>query len=145
MFSRSFLLVFFSFIGILLISCKKENDTIPPQISISEPKENEIFKIDSLGKVEIHFNATFSDDEELGSYKIDIHSAAGHSHKSNLLISSFDTSITGALSGRQYVLHQHILIPHFPLSDTGQYHLLVFCLDKAGNQTTTFRTFEITK
>lgn len=143
---RSFLIASILVGLIAAVSCKKdEKDTTPPQIMLVEPEDHDVFKIDSLGSVEIHFNATFTDNEELGSYKIDIHSAEGHSHKSMRLTTAFDTLITGTLSGKQYIVHQHIHIPHFPVADTGHYHVLVFCLDKAGNQATTYRTVEIIK
>lgn len=124
-----------------MFSCNKdEKDKEAPSITLTEPEEGETFTIATGDSVEIHFNAIFSDNEALKSYKIDIHNAEGHSHKA---VESYDTVFTGALSGIQFFVHQHIFAHPFLISDTGHYHLVVYALDGNGNEQMAYREIHI--
>lgn len=128
--------------GLLIFSScsKEEKDKEAPSITLTEPEEGEQYYIQSGDSVEIHFNATFTDNEALKSYKVDIHNAEGHSHKAIL---SYDTIVMGTLSGTQYFIHEHIIAHPFHVSDTGHYHLVVYALDEAGNEQMQYREIHI--
>lgn len=127
--------------SLIFFACnKEEKDKEAPSITLTEPEEGESYVIGSGDSVEIHFNAAFNDNEALKSYKVDIHNAAGHSHKA---LASYDTVITGALSGTQYFIHQHIFAHPFAISDTGHYHVVVYALDEAGNEQMAYREIYI--
>jgi len=121
-------------------SCEKDDkDTQKPIITISAPEENEVLYIGS----EIHFEVDFSDDVELKSYKVDIHSNFdGHDHKSALTDDSvaftfqkswnFDAGLKNS-----HVHHHEIVIPSEidgKEISQGDYHFMVYCTDAAGNE-----------
>lgn len=123
--------------AVLLNSCDKE-DTKKPVINLIEPEDEEVF----FTGTEIHFEAEFSDDTELASYKIDIHFDDGHTHKSAGLVDevefSFQKSWDFEPGKKNALIHHHeIVIPELidgkPVK-TGHYHFMVFCTDKAGNE-----------
>jgi hypothetical protein len=130
-----FLLMVF---GVLMVSCSKDDkDTTKPQILILEPVEEQVFHPGEA----IHFGAEFLDNEELSSYKIDIHpNEDGHDHKSTKGEGewSFQKSWQFEAGKRNAnIHHEEILIPTevdgVPIH-TGDYHFLVYCTDKAGNE-----------
>jgi hypothetical protein len=118
-------------------SCDKE-DTKKPVINLIEPEDDEVL----FTGTEIHFEAEFSDDTELASYKIDIHFNDGHIHKSSGLEEEVEFSFQKSWDfepGKKNALihHDEIVIPEFiegkPVK-SGYYHFIVFCTDKAGNE-----------
>lgn len=118
-------------------ACKKDDvDSTKPEIVINEPEEEEQFAPGS----ELHLDVDFTDNESLNQYKVDIHSAEGHIHKSTAEKWVFEqTYDLGGLKNKH--VHEHIDIP--ATIDTGDYHIVVYCTDKAGNENNAFKTFEV--
>jgi hypothetical protein len=130
-------LLFMAF-GVLMVSCSKDDkDTTKPQILIEEPAMNQVFYPGD----EIHFGAEFIDNVELRSYKIDIHANEdSHDHKSTRGEGewSFQKSWEFEAGKKNAgIHHDEIVIPAevdgVPIH-TGDYHFLVYCTDKAGNE-----------
>lgn len=135
-----------SLTALFFTSCSDDDnnsvDTTRPIIVLNEPGEHQEF----LPGDEIHFDAYFSDNVELGSYKIEIHDASdGHSHER---ITNEEGVAWAYNETRQFDpglrnqnVHSHIDIPVLingePIKE-GHYHLGVFCTDKAGNQSQVF-------
>lgn len=132
-----YILIFTVFI---VSSCEKEKvDTEKPVITISGPEENEVLYIGS----EIHFEVDFSDDVQLKSYKVDIHSNFdGHSHKcsskEDSIAFSFQKSWNFDEGLKQSHIHHHeIVIPDeidAKKVAQGDYHFMIYCTDVAGNE-----------
>ncbi len=123
-----------------LQSCSSDDDsgidTQKPVIVLNEPTGHQAY----LPGEEIHIDADFSDNVELGSYKIEIHSAEdGHTHKVMDEFAEWFYSETAQLgTGLQNAeIHKHVPIPTeiggLPIEE-GHYHLGIFLTDKAGNQ-----------
>jgi len=120
-------------------SCEKdEEDTQKPVITIEGPEQNEVLYLGSG----IHFEVEFSDDTELKSYKVDIHSNFdGHTDKSTQHDSiswSFQKSWNFDAGQKNALVHHHeIVIPKEydgKEISQGNYHLMIYCTDAAGNE-----------
>lgn len=135
--------------AMLTVSCskdedpKEEKDTTKPQINLQSPANETSFNPGDA----IDFSAEFTDNVALGSYKIDIHFNDGHDHKAVAAEGewSYQQSWTFAPElTNETVSHNEIVIPEevdgVPILG-GEYHFLVYCIDKAGNET--FVTHEI--
>ncbi len=136
---------YFSMLLILVIflfqACNKENqDNEQPAITLNSPVEDQVIIAGTDTSI-ICLNAVFTDNEELKQYKINIHNAAGHGHKSAL--SGWDTTIIQPLSGRNRMVDFDIDLSNFPQKDTAYYHYMVYCLDQAGNESMIYRTIRI--
>jgi len=89
---------------------------------------------------DIHVEVDFYDNEELASWKIDIHWAGdGHDHQHKSANVSDDDHVkwsyekTGTLSGKTDHIHVHT--DKVPANvEEGEYHFGVYVIDKAGNQ-----------
>lgn len=126
-------------------SCDRDNDsdTTKPVINLIEPEEGDILKIgDEHG---IHFELELSDDRMLKSYKVDIHSNFdGHGHSASLTSTSSETvdfqfNKSWDVSGQKNanIHHHEIMIP--ANATPGDYHLMIYCTDAAGNQSSLAR------
>lgn len=115
-------------------------DTSAPVIELENPAYGEFFAAGNS----VHFEASFTDDIELGSYNIVIHdNFDGHAHgrvaKANedpgLLKWSFNQSYDFApgLKNSDVNLHDELEIPQNTMA--GPYHFIVSALDKSGNST----------
>jgi len=123
--------------ALLAASCKKDDvDNTKPTIVINEPEEEEQFALGS----ELHLDVDFTDNVELHQYKVDIHSAEGHIHKSTSEKWVFEKVYD--LSGMKNK-NVHALIDIPATIDTGDYHVIIYCTDKAGNESNAFKTFEV--
>ncbi|MCC8198575.1 MAG: DUF4625 domain-containing protein [Tannerellaceae bacterium] len=117
-------------------SCDDDGDTTKPTINLISPAEGAFLEIGKESGV--HFEAEFSDDEMLGSYKIDIHNNFddhGHETKSESTETvNFSFSREWDLSGLKNTTEHHhdIVIP--ANATPGNYHIIVYCIDAAGNQ-----------
>lgn len=131
----------------LLSACKKDDvDNTAPEITLNNPAMNQTLTIGST----IDFSCDFTDDVELKSYKIDIHSAAGHTHdeKSASVIEEghpwtyekswdFEKGLT-----QQTISNSLITVPDSVIGEegllepvlTGEYHFGVYCTDVSGNE-----------
>jgi hypothetical protein len=121
----------------LFVSCD-DGDTTKPVINLIEPAEGDSLLIgDEHG---IHFEAEFSDNEALSSYKIEIHNNfKDHGH--NTRAGSAEETVAFAwdsiyydISGKKNTeIHHHgVKIPEN--AKPGKYHLMVYCTDAAGNE-----------
>lgn len=136
--------------ALFLTACSSDDDATPdtdkPAITIIEPHNEDEFAPGG----EIHFEALFTDNVELRSYKIEIHDDFdGHDHattKSSQETNemnpwSFDETFTIPAGETSFNAEQHIDIPSVingnPISE-GRYHFGVFLTDAAGNQTEAF-------
>jgi hypothetical protein len=139
----------FVFGALIIMGCSSdEKDRSAPVITLMEPHADEAFAPGS----EIHFEANFSDNEQLASYKIDIHYGGDHTHGRNAALGEeheyeqWDFEQVYPLSGRTMDVHRDIPIPTMingkPIKQ-GEYHFGVYALDAAGNQSLVFRDIYI--
>jgi hypothetical protein len=114
----------------IFFSCNENSDTVKPVINLIEPAEGDALQIGSARGV--HFEAEFSDNENLASYKVNIHqNLDGHTH--TRATSDFEFEKSWTISGRNVAIHHHeIIIPEN--ATPGNYHLMVYCTDAAGNE-----------
>jgi len=122
-------------LSIVLFSCSSDStrpDNEKPSITIIKPSNEQRVMTGEELAIEIDF----SDNVELASYKIEIHSSGdGHSHN-RLNIQDEDIPwnyhTEGNLSGKNDIIHSTIQVPI--AAEHGVYHFGVYALDKAGNQ-----------
>ncbi len=131
--------------GLFLLSCSDDEstDTTRPEIEVLAPADHSHFHAgDSF-----ELRAQLSDNEALASWKANIHfNGDGHTHKSS---STKDTAVeweaewTGDLAGSEtsFLLEQPIEIP--ANAEHGEYHLVVMALDRQGNETAAYSSFEV--
>ncbi len=128
--------------AVLFTSCSDDDtvvDTEKPQISVAEPHNLDEFTPGS----ELHIEATFTDNVELSSYKIEIHEDFDdHTHAINKTSHdinpwSLDETFTIPAGKTLYDAVHHFDIPTEingnPISE-GVYHLGIFVTDASGNQ-----------
>ena len=132
-------------VSIFSVSCSSDDsaqDTTKPEVLIVEPHDHDAFEAGGM----IHVEVNFSDNQALASYKVDIHFDDGHDHGVRSTEVEWEYSEEGTMSGKNYTLHSEIQIPELinemPIAH-GDYHLGIYCLDEAGNETVVFRTIEI--
>ncbi len=146
------------------VSCEKDGDITKPLIDLGEPEDGEEF----LPGSEICIEMDLSDDTALASFKINIHNAFdGHSHDSgdeehdeeqnhhddenyntdtenafyyNQTSEELDKDVLGLRNSHQHI---HVEIPS--TAAYGDYHLMVYCYDTAGNESYVARSIAITK
>lgn len=120
------------------ISCEKDDkgDVTKPVINLIEPEEGDVLKIgDESG---VHFEMELSDDVMLKSYKVNIHNNFDHhdhaTTKADAETVPFFFEKTYDVSGKKnaHVHHHEIVIP--ANATPGDYHLMVWCTDAAGNE-----------
>lgn len=127
-------------VSLFFASCDKDDvgDTTKPVINLLEPEDGDLLKIgDERG---VHFDIELSDDVMLKSYKVEIHpDFDSHVHSATLRASSSETvdftfNKSWDISGRKnaHVHHHEIKIP--ANATPGNYHLMVYCTDAAGNE-----------
>ncbi|MDR0681336.1 MAG: DUF4625 domain-containing protein [Dysgonamonadaceae bacterium] len=131
------LMAVFSF---LFVSCDN-GDTTKPVIDWEEPVDGDTLQIGNEHGV--HFEAEFSDNEALASYRINIHDNFDDhgSHRSSTLEVDpvpFAFDSIWVISGKNFPVHHHdIFIPKTDKDGRayaeGNYHFIVYCVDAAGN------------
>lgn len=139
------------FASLLILSCEKDDETIDttkPTVTISEPHNEDAFKPGD----EIHFEAEFSDNIALESYKIDIHiNADGHAHKPSTITEeddheAWDYEFIDKLSGASQQVMEHFAIPTQvngkPIEE-GEYDFGIYTIDASGNQSVVWRKIDI--
>ena len=115
----------------------EKGDVTKPVIDLIEPEEGAVLKIGN-GKG-VHFEMNLSDDVMLRSYKINIHNNFDHHGHDSRAAGEKNTAFTFDkvydVSGLKNtkVHHHDIVIPAD--AAPGDYHLMVWCTDAAGNQT----------
>lgn len=125
--------------GTIFQSCSNDDDsgvdTQKPIISLNQPTEHQIF----LPGGSILINADFSDNVELRSYKIEIHSGDdGHTHKTAEEAGWFYTESVEIEPGLTHKnIDKSIVIPTeingLPILE-GHYHLGIYLIDRAANE-----------
>ena len=138
------LVIFLSF-----SACDDESgDNIPPIIFLLEPEEGAELRIGS----DIHFDMELSDNEMLLSYKVEIHNNFdNHGHeKFTLKTTTMETTAfhfqkSWDVSGqKKAAIHHHeIVIPDN--ATPGNYHLMVYCTDAAGNESHVARNIVLSR
>ena len=130
------------FIAILAISAatffscdNNDSDTTKPVIELHEPAEGQALLIGS--EEGVHFEMDLSDDVMLKSYKIDIHNNFDHhSHDTRVTGTTVDFTFNRAYDVSEqrtaHIHHHDIVIP--ANATPGDYHLMVYCTDAAGNE-----------
>lgn len=127
-------------VSLLCFSGCGDEDTTPPVWEFHsfnpEPRSGEI-----CGELEpevffvkggdvFEFHATFTDDEELSQYKIDIHQNFDcHGHGKTLDWYVLDII---ELSGKEEEVHKQLEVPENVTA--GKYHFMIYLVDAAGNQ-----------
>jgi hypothetical protein len=144
---KTILYISIATIFIAFASCNENEDLIKPVINLIEPEDEAAFKPGSA----IHFEMELSDDTELKSYKVEIHSNFdGHGHSATIakvrtleIQVPFSYSNSWDVSGLKntHIHHHEIVIPEN--ATTGHYHFMVYCTDKAGNESHVAREIEI--
>ena len=123
-------------VSLLFIACSNEDgDTTAPVISLISPQEGEELVIGN--EKGVHLDMTLSDNEMLRSYKIEIHDnfdGHGHSKSETTGTTHFSFQKTWDISNQKNIkIHHHeIVIPQN--ATPGNYHLMVYCTDEAGNE-----------
>lgn len=132
--------------SVLAISCSDDDgDTSRPEINLLAPEEGGALHIGE----DVHFSAEFSDNEMLASYKVEIHNNFdSHDHSASLRsqdgTTPFSFQKSWVISGQKNasVHHHEIIIPED--ATPGNYHLLVYCTDAAGNESHVARNIVLT-
>mgnify|MGYP000853113412 CR=1 FL=1 len=139
--TRKFIFPIFISLSLILVligGCSKDEDNTKPIIQVAEPEEGDTL----LPGTTLHFEADFSDDTELKSYKIDIHgNFDNHTHKSvtaDSTVWSYQNSWAFESGMKQSHVHQHditipLIIDGLPIRQ-GNYHFMIYLTDKAGNE-----------
>ena len=130
----------------IFFSCSDDNDTQKPTIKILSPENETVF---NPGET-IALSVIFADNEELASYKIEIHvNPDGHNHKSSTLQEApfeFEQEAYFEKGLNRFDLNLDIPIPTTIEGVTikeGKYHLGIHCIDKSGNEREVFIAVDI--
>lgn len=135
---NKFLNIAFAFL--FLTSCTSNSissDDEPPVISdLSIKGSNDEVDFSFAVGTKITLSSKFVDNQDLGSYKYDIHFAGdGHSHleeePSKKILDDWQVTINGDLKGTEENISKTITISE--LAKAGPYHYMVYCVDRAGN------------
>lgn len=136
-----------------ITSCSEDDDAVidtqAPQINISEPHDEE--EIAPGG--EVHFDALFTDNVELASYKIEIHNSFDdHTHavlkQEDHRDNPWSYSEVFNIPSGQSSFDAHHIIPvpaeigGEPVSE-GHYHFGVYVTDASGNESQAFLELHI--
>ncbi|WP_430614939.1 DUF4625 domain-containing protein [Flavobacterium sp. JP2137] len=123
-----------------LSSCSSDDnnvDTQKPKIDLVAPKEGAVLP---AGK-DVHFDMEVSDNVMLASYKVEIHNNFDNHNHSTALSAKADGELVAFTFNRVWSLegqknadvhHHDIVIP--ANAKRGNYHFIVYVLDKAGNE-----------
>ncbi len=126
-----------SALAVGFVSCSDDKgDTEKPKINLISPANGDSLRIGA----DVHLDMELSDNDLLSSYRINIHSAEGHTHdtKSGESTVVFDRSWDLSGKKNEPVHHHEIIIPES--AKEGEYHFMVYCLDVSGNQSYVVRS-----
>jgi len=114
----------------LLVSCGKDDaDTEKPVITVVQPALDHADA--TLGDT-LELKGLYSDNKELLNARIEIHSAAGHSHRLSSPSASWEWAKVYPISGLNASVNEVLVVP--ASVDTGEYHIVFEATDKSGNQ-----------
>jgi hypothetical protein len=126
-------------------SCDKA-DNQKPVINLIEPEEGDALQIGA----DVHFEMEITDNEELRSYKVEIHhNFDNHTHAETKATADDSDPVPFAfnkswdVSGLKNKLEHHheIVIP--ANAAEGAYHFMVYCTDAAGNESYVARNIQL--
>ncbi|QQS30203.1 MAG: DUF4625 domain-containing protein [Sphingobacteriales bacterium] len=125
-------LVLLGILSIVAVSCTKDQDTEAPEISGS--KINGLDENIEIGAgTEMVITATFTDNEGLQQFKIDIHDAFdGHAHGKTEDYTMFSYQQVYSISGTMAQETQSIAVPEN--ATAGPYHCVLTAIDAKGNE-----------
>lgn len=132
-----FYFLFIAFIG-FLTGCNNQDDSLPVDTTppaIDNVLLNEMSPGDEIVVApgsEIDLEATFTDDRELGQYRIEIHDDFDNHGHERLKSEIFGFDQIYNLSGSTQSIHEHIPIP--ANATPGPYHFTLSFFDAAGNE-----------
>lgn len=133
---KKYLVLFVALFSLVSCDSSDDLDTTKPEISIITPTDHQ----EVLPGQTLQFLANVSDNENLASYKIEVHNSDdGHQHRSVIQSYSkeaFSTEIVGSLTGKSQEISHDIQISSEALH--GHYHVGIFVIDSAGNQNENF-------
>ncbi|MFR9650936.1 MAG: DUF4625 domain-containing protein [Rikenellaceae bacterium] len=141
------------------VACDKEDgDTEKPSITITSPVEGGTYYVipdsESDEEGELCIEGVLSDNEGLASLKVDLHTNCNHTtslakhdddHVDQIDIATYD------LEGVRNIdnLHKHLHIPYnaYIEDETGtqEYHLMIYCTDTSGNQSSVSMSIYLAK
>ena len=142
------IIAFLAMSAFVFVSCDNNDssDTTKPLIELHEPEEGQALEIGNEHGV--HLEMDLSDDVMLKSYKIEIHSNFDHhSHGGNSRAAGatvdFSFNKSYDISGQKTAhIHHHDIV--IPVDATpGDYHLMVYCTDAAGNESYVARNIKL--
>lgn len=114
----------------LLVSCGKDDaDTEKPVITVVQPA---LDHADAAPGDTLELQGLYSDNKELLNARIEIHSAAGHSHRVSGPNSVWEWVKVYPIGGMNDSVIESLLIPSS--IDTGEYHIVFEATDRSGNQ-----------
>lgn len=119
------------FIAFFAACSSSDGDNQAPAIKLIAPAEGAKLQI---GK-DVHFDMEVADNEKVASYKVDIHNNFdNHQHsRANKEEKPFSFNKSWPVNKKQAKIHHHeIVIPEGVKA--GNYHLMVFVTDEAGNE-----------
>jgi hypothetical protein len=130
---------------VAFVSCGEYGDVTKPVIVLNEPEEEEYFQLGGT----LHLDIELSDNEALDEYKVEIHLAAGHTHTRATVAeaaeeepaSIFSDAWSDASGMSSKHVQRDIVLP--AEGEEGDYHLMVYCTDKSGNENRVVRTIEL--
>jgi hypothetical protein len=112
-------------------SCNKNIDNEKPVILNATLNGENVNPVVLNGENAV-LKAIFKDNEALGEYKVDIHDAFdGHTH-GKTAATPWSTVIINKIEGKEHNLELPINIPTDAAA--GPYHLILYCIDKEGNE-----------
>ncbi len=131
-----------SIIALSFIACNSDDnsalDQEAPTVNITAPTDHQEYEPGETLTVQ----ALLADNVSLASFKIEIHSAEdGHTHSVNALTAEdehveFHYEADYDIEGLTYEVNEDIAIP--AETEEGHYHVGIFVLDTAGNQSEQF-------
>ncbi|MGI6793256.1 DUF4625 domain-containing protein [Bacteroides sp. KG68] len=135
--------------GVSFSACNKDDkgDVTPPVIKLTEPEEGDELLIGD--KHGVHLEMDLSDDVELKSYRINIHSNFDHhGHEGKTKAAgetvpfSFNKVYDDAKGLKNHHVHNHDIV--IPANATpGDYHLMIYCTDAAKNESRIWRNIKL--
>lgn len=132
-------------LSIAFLACEKDDvDTLVPTIDIVSPIMEQEFEPHEM----ILVQCTFTDNEELKSYKIDIHFSGDHDHTKKSVDSeeghpwTFEQAFDIEAGKTEITIAGQIEVPDSVMGEEGElepiahgkYHFGVVCTDVAGNE-----------
>ena len=133
---------FITLSALFISSCAEDSmdlDTTKPEINLISPKDEAHFHLGD----EITIEAILKDNVELGTVKVEIHSAGdGHQHKSAAVNWEYDAEEAIPSGKIEHTFTHKVKIPAEGIKG-GHYHLGIFLIDKAGNQSQSFIEIDV--